>query len=187
MALLKTYTISTDVTEGVVTAPVLHNEIEDSANVNSFEGIEVDGDSLHVYGASFSNETALNALVLAHGEVTLATYKSIKSDAIDTRSEEIISAGYTYAGKQFSLSANAQTNILAMHTIREDPAVTYPVTFNTIDDDDVYNVANSADMHGMFLTALGTKKAVLDSGTALKDSVRTATDKAGVDAVVDNR
>jgi len=187
MALLKTYTISTDVTEGVVTAPVLHNEIEDSTNVNSFEGIEVDGDSLHVYGASFSNESALDALVLAHGGVSLSEYKQTKTDAIDDRSEELILAGYTYASKQFSLSSNAQTNILAMDTNRVDPAITYPITFNTIDDQDTYDVANATDMHGMFLTALGTKKAILDSGTALKNSVRAAVDKAGVDAVVDNR
>jgi hypothetical protein len=39
----------------------------------------------------------------------------------------------------------------------------------------------------MYLTALSTKKAHLDSGTALKNQVRAATTHNEIDAVIDNR
>jgi hypothetical protein len=39
----------------------------------------------------------------------------------------------------------------------------------------------------MYLTALTTKKAHLDSGTALKDQIRAAADTSAVNAIIDNR
>jgi len=51
----------------------------------------------------------------------------------------------------------------------------------------VYQIADAAEMSNFFLTALGTKKAWQDSGTALKQAVEAAVDEAGVDAVIDNR
>jgi hypothetical protein len=120
-------------------------------------------------------------------ELSLDNYKLLKNTAIDDRTQEIIKLGYTFATKQFSLSANAQTNILALDNTRDDPALTYPIEYNTIDDADNFMINDSATLHGMYLTALATKKGVVDSGTALKDQVRAAVDEAGVDAVIDNR
>jgi hypothetical protein len=120
-------------------------------------------------------------------ELSLDDYKLLKHNAIDRRTGELISVGYTYATKQFSFSPNAQINILALDNTKDDPALTYPIVYNTIDDIDTYSIVDSADLHAMYLTALATKKAHLDSGTVLKDQVRSAIDKAGVDAVIDNR
>jgi hypothetical protein len=88
---------------------------------------------------------------------------------------------------EFSLSPNAQTNILALDNTRDDPALSYPITYNTIDDLDTYNVIDSTDLHNMYLTALATKKGWVDSGTNLKTSIRDAATKADVDAIIDNR
>ena len=118
-------------------------------------------------------------------DVSLANYKALRFEEIDRRTGELISAGYTYATKQFSMSTSAQINISALNQSRDE--LTYPVNYNTIDDQDTYSVTDATDMHNMYLQALATKKAHLDSGTALKDSIRAATDEAGVDAVVDNR
>lgn len=120
-------------------------------------------------------------------ELTLEEYKQIRYNEIDCRSSELISQGFTYQSKVFSLSVSAQTNILALDNTRDDPALTYPIKYNTIDDVDSYDVIDSTDLHNMYLTALATKKGVLDSGTTLKTSVRTATTQAEVDAVIDNR
>jgi hypothetical protein len=87
----------------------------------------------------------------------------------------------------FSLSANAQTNILALDNTRDDPALSYPIEYSTIDDLDNYFVADSTDLHNMYLTALATKKAHVDSGTLLKDNIRDATTEAAVELIVDNR
>lgn len=120
-------------------------------------------------------------------DVTLDDYKALRYHEIDTKTEEKIGLGFSYAGKVFSLSANAQTNILALDNTRDDPALSYPIEYSTIDDLDNYFVQNSTDLHNMYLTALATKKSWVDSGTTLKDSVRTATTHAEVDTIIDNR
>jgi hypothetical protein len=120
-------------------------------------------------------------------QLTLANYKQLRYNEIDKRTGELILQGYVYSSKTFSLSETAQTNILALDNTRDDPALTYPITYNTIDDLDTYSVVDSTDLHNMYLTALATKKSHLDSGTVLKQQVRDAVDKAAVDLVIDNR
>lgn len=115
----------------------------------------------------------------------LNEYKLLRYQEIDTRSAELISLGYSYQGVVFSLSQNAQINILGMDEVRDE--LTYPVNYNNIDDTVVYSIVDAADVHNMYLTALGTKKAHLDSGTALKNQVRDAVDEAAVQAIIDNR
>ena len=123
-------------------------------------------------------------------QVSLDNYRTLKANAIDRRSEELIAQGFEFppaSGKIFSLSESAQTNILALDNTRDDPALVYPINYNTIDDLDSYDVPDSATLHNMYLTALSTKKGHLDSGTVLKAQVRAAIDEAGVDLVIDNR
>jgi hypothetical protein len=119
--------------------------------------------------------------------VTLDEYKKLRYCEIDVRTGELISQGFVYQSKIFSLSTSAQTNILALDSTRDDPALTYPIKYNTIDDSDSYDVVDSTDLHNMYLTALATKKGHLDSGTVLKTSIRDAATKADVDAIIDNR
>lgn len=118
-------------------------------------------------------------------ELTIDEHKVLKSREIDGRTGELISLGFSYATKQFSLSQNAQINISALNQTRDE--LTYPINYNTADDLDTYNVVDATDMHSMYLTALSTKKAHLDSGTALKNQVRAATTHNEIDAVIDNR
>jgi hypothetical protein len=120
-------------------------------------------------------------------ELTLDEYKELRYHEIDTRTSEIVLLGFTYQSKVFSLSQNAQINLLALDETRDDPALTYPIIYNTIDDLDSYTVADSTDLHTMYLTALATKKGTVDSGTTLKTSIRNATTQAEVDAIIDNR
>lgn len=117
----------------------------------------------------------------------LAHYKECRFVEIDNRTEEKIKLGFTYANLVFSLSANAQTNILALDNTRNDVALSYPIGYSTKDDSEHYDVVDAADLHNMYLTALATKKAWVDSGTALKDAVRAAVDEQAVQAIIDNR
>ena len=114
-------------------------------------------------------------------------YKDYRFTEIDSKTEEKIKLGFSYQSKVFSLSANAQTNILALDNTRNDPAMTYPVGYSTLDDSEHYDVLDATDLHNMYLTALATKKAWVDSGTTLKDTVRAATTYTEVQAVIDNR
>lgn len=118
-------------------------------------------------------------------ELNLSDYKTLRYNEIDKKTGELISGGFVYGTKTFSLSQNAQINISALNQTRDE--LTYPINYNTIDDTDKYDVVDAVDMHNMYLTALNTKKGYLDSGTVLKDQIRAATDKAQVDAVIDNR
>jgi hypothetical protein len=118
-------------------------------------------------------------------ELSLDNYKLLKYNAIDRRTGELISQGFAYANKQFSLSQNAQINISALNQTRNE--LTYPINYNTIDDLDIYDVVDATDMNNMYMTALVVKKGHLDSGTALKNQVRAATTSIEIDSVIDNR
>lgn len=119
--------------------------------------------------------------------VDLPALKQAKFDAIDDRTEALIAEGFVYTGKRHSLSQNAQTTYTGLYAVRAEAALIYPVKVNTIDDADFSQLANAAEVQIFYLTAVGTYRAHLDSGTALKDTVRAATTAAAVAAVIDVR
>lgn len=116
---------------------------------------------------------------------TLAGLKAFRYSEIDNKTGELIGQGFVYATKTFSLSTSAQINISALNQSKD--VLTYPIEYNTIDDQDVYQVVDATDMGNMYMAALTVKKGHLDSGSALKAQVRAAVDIAAVNAVVDNR
>jgi hypothetical protein len=136
-----------------------------------------------------AQETTLAALVETQVAACfpLSESKQMKFDEIDARTGQLIDVGFSYVGKRFSLSASAQSSLIGIDHARSDPALTYPINWNTIDDLDFHALADANDAHGFFLTAFGTYRAVLDAGTGLKDQVRAATTRAEVEAVVDPR
>lgn len=117
--------------------------------------------------------------------LTLDEYKQEKFKDIDDKTAELISAGYTYDSKQFSLSTSAQINLSALRESKD--IMTYPIKYNTLDDTDTYSVTDATAVENMYRQALAVKKGHLDAGTDLKDQVRAAATKTEVDAVVDNR
>ena len=117
--------------------------------------------------------------------LNLAEYKAFRINEINDKTGELILLGYTYQGMQFPLSGNAQDNLLGMFTAKD--YLTYPVALNNIDDTDVYNLINAADVVNLYMTALATKKARLDAGTALKTQINACTTALEVQAIIDNR
>ena len=188
MALLKTYSIQNDVALQVVNQKKLHKEIQNSNDIDGLETILVDGDTIELYGNSFINEAAVDGSINTHEAVDLAAYKQLKFKEIDARSEELIKeGGFTYNGKQFSLSEAAQINLLGIE-LKKNFAGILPITFNTYDDLDVETLTTVTHIENFFLAALTAKRTVLDTATlVLKDPIRAATTKAEVDAVIDNR
>jgi hypothetical protein len=120
-------------------------------------------------------------------ELNLDDYKQIRYYEIDCKTEQLILNGFVYQSLTFSLSQNGQINLLALDETRDDPALTYPIDYNTLDDTQSYSILDSTDLHNMYLTALATKKGIVDSGTVLKNEVRDCTTEAEVDAIIDNR
>ena len=128
---------------------------------------------------------------------TLAALKHERYMEIDGKTTALIASGFSFAGKVFSLSEQAQKNMLgvltavvnakASGTLPQFEAMFFPLTFNTLDDLSVHEVATAADFENFYNTAMGTVRAHLDGGTGLKNAVRAAADAAAVNAVVDER
>lgn len=117
-------------------------------------------------------------------------YKLRAQDRVDARSGQLIGVGLEWppaSGKRLSMSAIAQFNLEVMDRVRDDPAFAYPVAINYGDNSGAYSCPDAAALHGIFLTALGFKRGVLDAGTALKTTIRAAATEAEVDAVGDPR
>ncbi len=113
-----------------------------------------------------------------------------KISAVDSRTSELIDDGFEYpasSGVYFSLSATAQSTLLQLDALRDEVSFSYPVKCNSKDNGAAYSLANSAAVLAFFLEAFDTLRGHLDSGTALKDSVRAATTAALANAVVDSR
>lgn len=117
--------------------------------------------------------------------LTVQGYKEFLFDQIDEKTGKLISQGFTYGGKAFSLSTSAQTNIT--NTFLAKDILTYPVEWNTKDDSEVINIADATEMTAFYQTALATVKGRLDSGTALKNQVRGAASIPELELIVDNR
>lgn len=116
---------------------------------------------------------------------TLSGLKEYRYKQIDKRTQELIAQGFIYSSITFSLSTNAQTNLLGTYTARD--LLTYPFSWNAIDDSSTYQIADANEMAVFFMTALAAKKAHQDSGTALKTQIRDAVDMDAVNLIIDNR
>ena len=118
--------------------------------------------------------------------LNLEEYKAFRNVLIDQKTgDKIINGGYNYAGFTFPLSQNGQINLLGMITAKD--FLTYPISLNNINDTSVYQIQDATDLSNLYMTALGTKKAILDSGTALKTQVNNAVDELAVSLIIDNR
>ncbi len=69
MALLKTYSIASDITSQDLTEALLHRELVDAGDIVSFTGLNRAGDVLEVHGTSYT-ESNVDATVLAHVKAT---------------------------------------------------------------------------------------------------------------------
>ena len=120
--------------------------------------VETGFEEAHLVGDVNTQAEAETKWGLIADDTTLATYKQSKFLEIDIRTGELISAGFEYpasSGKIFSLSKNAQINLLGVDIKRND--VLLPITFNTIDDLDDVELVIPQDVDDFFMTALGTK------------------------------
>lgn len=122
--------------------------------------------------------------------MTLEELKQHRYAQIDAKTGEFIGQGYDYpvaSGNVFSLSKNAQINLMGLDNSKDDPAMVYPIIYNTINDEQTYSIPDASVLHDMYLRALGVKRSYLDSGTAIKDQIRAAANIAAVNAITDTR
>ena len=133
------------------------------------------------------SQEAIKPITIHRESATLYEYKQVKFLEIKLKTDLIIlSTGFIYNGKTFSLEDSQQLNILGAER-RKDVQAILPLEFNTIDDMDTEILETAAEVDNFFDAALLSKKTILDSATALKSQVRAATTKDEVDLVIDNR
>lgn len=130
--------------------------------------------------------------------VTLEEVKKKKINAIDAKTDELISQGFLFGTNGvFSLSRQAQANMLGVRTSIADhrsagtldqfEAIFFPIVFNTLNDDDSVTLNTVEDFQSFYDSAMLTVRTHLDGGTALKQAVRNAITVEDVEAIVDNR
>jgi hypothetical protein len=181
----KTYDHATYFPDGVV-----YEVIRDEANtLPGILGVVNLGVMLRFTFSNTPDQTTLDALeLIVTGYIHLDQMKKAKTLQIQDKSAALMGTGFEYpasSGKFFALSQENQINMIAVNVFQAN--VTWPVRWNTLDGLGTHDVVDSTDMATMALTAVGTKRAIVDSGTALLDAVRDAQTVADLDAVVDNR
>lgn len=104
---------------------------------------------------------------------------------IDSKTSALVAKGFAFGNARLSLSPEAQAKLLSYDTQRE--SLTYPVVFNTIDDDGTVEVKDAGSLHSLALAAITALRAAVDSGTLLKQKVRSMADVKSIREVVDDR
>jgi len=164
----------------------LRAEIEQAIGPNPVS-ITSDGRVSFADPLDVSLETALYGVMDAHTIDVLAKAKRAKDKQIDMRTDQLIAGGFMYAGKAFSLTLEAQMKMVGIYSVKDHPALTYPIRWNSLDDTTYHDMADAADLEGFYLTGLSTMRGYVDSGTALKDLVRDADSVEAVEDIEDNR
>lgn len=187
------YSITNDTASGSLCQDLLDAALSaDSTIGNLYDGLRTDNDNLYIIFTSDlgANKSIADSIVNTHDFNILSKNKEDRIKAIDKKTDSLIEAGFEYppsSGIIHSASQESQLSISGVHQMRDDPAMTYPIRFNSKDDLSYYDVTSSTDIHNMALTAFGHVKGCIDSGTTLKDQIRAATNQAELDAIVDNR
>jgi hypothetical protein len=140
---------------------------------------------------SSAEETDLDTVVVDFRPAgNLSWAKGLKYEKIETKTKELLGEGFEFpseSGQRFSFSLEEQSQWHAFIRLKDDPTFTYPVDWSFIDNSGYYAIPNSATLEEMYMTGVGTYRAVVDSGTALKNQVRDATTYAELALVEDNR
>lgn len=118
-------------------------------------------------------------------ELKISTLHLSLNAKIDTKTQQLISVGFTFDGKQFSLSDNAQRKLLILQNL---------ITMNALDpqtpmsalDDSVYMLARE-NAQAFVAAGYARLSGLIQSGTALKGQVLAAESEEEVNAIQDTR
>ncbi|MBW1635269.1 MAG: hypothetical protein JRJ68_03240 [Deltaproteobacteria bacterium] len=186
MEVRKTYSKNDDIDLKGVNRLKLQQEIIDSGLFPAYGSISEKGDSVELLGSAeipSENMAALNALVKVHDPYDMAKHKEECYGKVDKRTAELISNGFMFDGKTFSLSIYAQNNWNTIHDNKAD--FTFPFEITT-KDNDIYDL-NEVDVDSFWNTAVGTVATHWGTGRGLKKQIFDAQTKEAIDAVTDNR
>ncbi len=111
--------------------------------------------------------------------------KLAKARVFDLHTQEIIAEGTEVpvsSGNYYRIDPEAIEAVRAQQTVG-----IYPFLIHAINLTGVYSVANSAQADSVLSAQRTRLQAVLQEGATLLEQIRTAADKAALDAIVDPR
>jgi hypothetical protein len=170
-------------------ATKLKGELEASSIATALETLSWEaGTVTAVFEAELTGADLTEFDTICDNHNDLDDYKAIKIEAINARTGALIAGGsVTFDSVIFSLSPNAQMNATNIYfgQAAYDTAGMFPMRISTKADTD-YSLT-LANVDGYYFAIVAAKQAELDAGAVLRNLVHAAVDKAGVDAVADNR
>jgi hypothetical protein len=108
-------------------------------------------------------------------EAIPAELKKKRYKDIDNKTRELIAAGFEYpssSGQFFSLSSEAQIKWIGMFVAKD--ILSYPVVVRTADEQTDVSLTDAADMTAFYTEMVTTVRSHIDSGRALKGTLRDA-------------
>lgn len=118
-------------------------------------------------------------------ELDLDKIKTDKLAAIDAKTSELIAQGFSFDGKQFSLSANAQQNLATIQTLIDKDLLDPESPLSTIDDE-LY-ILRKEDAPGFVQAGYARVIPTKMLGSGLKGQVVAATTQEAIESIVDSR
>ena len=156
----------------------MQDSIDDAAIVNN--GVVYTGDQMTVLGSiSAGDETVINSFVVG-GQLAFA--KESKMDTVKGNTATLINGGFTYSAKTFPLILDSRSNYIGIQTFGG-----FPYNIQTINQDDVINVADQTAYDLFVAAGLTRYRYIKDGESDLIISVRDATTIVAVNAIVDSR
>ena len=156
----------------------MQDSIDDAAIVNN--GVVYTGDQMTVLGSiSAGDETVINSFVVG-GQLAFA--KESKMDTVKGNTSSLINGGFTYSAKTFPLILDSRSNYIGIQTFGG-----FPYNIQTINQDDVINVADQTAYDLFVAAGLTRYRYIKDGESDLIISVRDATTIVAVNAIVDSR
>lgn len=104
--------------------------------------------------------------------------------AVDQKTQELIDAGFSFAGQTFSLSSDAQINWTNMFIAKT--LLSFPLEISTRDSG-THTIADGDVVTNFYATGIAAVNAHLDSGRSIKQQLIQAQTQEELDAVVDGR
>lgn len=155
-------------------------------------GVVATDDTIDVWFSSAldDDQLAVSALVVsAHDgtEQDLQRVKYQRAQEIDRRTDELIAAGFDFAGQRFSMSLNAQSRATNVFILRDSGMIPYPIEWATLGDDGVISLDGPEMVAAFYGTGIAALRSVVGSGIKLKSAVNAASNANEVLAVEDSR
>jgi len=156
----------------------IQESIDDAAIAN--DGVVYTGDQMTVLGTiSSGDESVIDGFVVG-GQLAFA--KEAKLEAVKSNTTSLTGKGFAYSLKVFPLILDNRSNYIGIQVFGG-----FPYNIQTINQDDVINVANQAAYDLFVAAGLTRYRYIKDGESDLIILIRDAATITAVNAIVDSR